>query len=158
MKTLIVYYSFEGNTEHLAEALAKHSGADLLALKPLKEKESKGFSKFVWGGYQAVMKKKPELKPYEFKASDYDLIVFASPVWAGTYAPPLRTFFENEDIIAKNVAYFYTHQGGPGKVKSLFDEVLVDNHILGSLDLVMLKTDKNRNEEILYKWFDNLTT
>jgi len=156
MKKLIVYYSFEGNTEFFVKALAQHADAEILALKPVKERESKGFSKFVWGGFQAVMKQKPDLKPYTFKPGDYDIIIFATPVWAGTYAPPLRTFFENEDIIAKKVAYFYTHQGGAGKVDAQFKEVLADNHILGATDLVTLKTDKKTNEDKLFKWFDSL--
>lgn len=156
MKSLIVFYSFEGNTKFLAEALAEHMQADILELKPVKERESKGFSKFVWGGFQAVMKQKPELVPYEFRAADYDLIIFASPVWANTYAPPLRSFFENEDIIAKKVAYFYTHQGGHSKMKEAFTEVLADNHLIGGIDLLTGKTDKMQNKQKLIEWSETL--
>lgn len=156
MKKLIVYYSFEGSTEYYVKALAEHIGADVLALKPVKEKTSKGFSKFVWGGYQAVMKKKPNLVPYEFRASEYETIIFATPVWAGTYTPPLRTFFENEDIVGKKVAFFFTHQGGVGKTKEQLEEVLSENHLLGSMDIATLKTDKEANKKQLLQWVDTI--
>ena len=156
MKTIIVYYSFEGNTDFLVNALAETIGAETLELKPIKEHKSKGVSKYVWGGYQAVMKKKPDLKPYDFKASDYDRIIIASPVWAGTFAPPLRTFFDTEDLIAKKVVFFFTHEGGKGKTKEHFEEILADNHILGSLDLTTRKTDKEENKKRLLQWASRL--
>jgi len=156
MKTIIVYYSFDGNTEFLVNALAENIGAETLELKPIKEQKSKGFAKYVWGGYQALMKKKPDLKPYDFKASDYDRVIFASPVWAGTFAPPLRTFFDIEDLIAKKVAFFFTHEGGKGKTKEHFEEILADNHILGSLDLTARKTDKEENKKRLLNWASQL--
>jgi len=156
MKTIIVYYSLEGNTDFLVKALADNIGAETLLLEPVKAQKTKGLSKFVWGGYQAVMKKKPELKPYAFKASDYDRIIFATPVWAGTFAPPLRTFFETEDLIAKKVAFFITHEGGKGKTKEQLEEILADNHILGSLDIITGKTDKEENKKRLLHWVSQL--
>lgn len=156
MKKLIVYYSYEGSTEYYAKALAEHLEADLLALKPVNEKTSKGFTKFIWGGFQAVMKQKPDLVPYEFKASEYETIIFGTPVWAGTYTPPLRTFFENEDIIGKKVAFFFTHEGGKGKTKEQLEEVLSDNNILGSIDIVTGKTKKEDNLARIINWADHL--
>ncbi len=152
MKKLVVYYSFEGNTEYFAKVLAKELGADIISLKPTKELKSKGFSKFVWGGMAAVMKKKPELEHYNFNPSDYDVIIFATPVWAGTYAPPILTFLTNEDLVAKKVAYFYCHEGGIGKTKERFDEALSENHILGNLDLHTKQVDKSVNEKKLLEW------
>lgn len=156
MKKLIVYYSYEGSTEYYAKALSEHLEADLLSLKPVKEKTSKGFTKFIWGGFQAMMKQKPDLEPYEFRASEYETIIFGTPVWAGTYTPPLRTFFENEDIVGKKVAFFYTNQGGEGKVKEQFEEVLSENHILGSIGIVTRKTKKEDNLARIIQWADHL--
>ena len=36
MKTIVVYYSLEGNTKLAAEAVAKELGADILPLIPVK--------------------------------------------------------------------------------------------------------------------------
>lgn len=94
MKTLILYYSFEGNTEYVATKLASYLDADFQKVVPVKELKSKGFSKYIWGGRQAFMKeKKPAIAPLEKNYKDYDLILIGTPIWAFTYAPPIRTFF-----------------------------------------------------------------
>ena len=60
MKTLIVYYSLEGNTEFAAKTIASALGADMLKLEPVKAYPTSGFKKFFWGGKSAVMEEKPQ--------------------------------------------------------------------------------------------------
>lgn len=48
MKSLIVYYSYEGNTEKIVEAIKEETGADVLCLHPKKEKKTKSLFRFVW--------------------------------------------------------------------------------------------------------------
>ena len=50
MKTLVVYFSLEGNTDYVAEMIKEKTGADLLRLVPKKAYHDKGFAKFFWGG------------------------------------------------------------------------------------------------------------
>ena len=94
MKTLIVYYSMSGNVEFIAKELAEKLQADTLRLEPETSYPDKGMKKFLWGGKSALMGEKPVLKPYEAKLEDYDRIVIGTPVWASTFAPPIRTFVE----------------------------------------------------------------
>ena len=116
MQTLIVYYSLEGNTRWAAEALAARLGADTLRLVPKTAYPDKGFKKFVCGGKSAVMKETPELEPYEVDITQYARIILATPVWAGTLAPPLRTFIRKEDLKGKRFALVASSMGGsPGK-------------------------------------------
>jgi len=61
MKKLVIFYSFEGNTKYIAENIAEAVGADILELKPKKDVSSGGFMKYLWGGRQVVLGKKPEL-------------------------------------------------------------------------------------------------
>lgn len=62
MRTLIVYYSYEGNTEELVKGMQDVINADVLKLVPKKEKKTKSLFRFVWGGMQVYMTKKPELE------------------------------------------------------------------------------------------------
>ena len=101
MKTLIVYYSLTGNVDFAARTLSERIGADTLRLEAQKAYPDKGFKKFFRGGKSAVTGEKPALVPYSFDAAAYNRIVFGSPVWAGTFAPPLRTFIEENAETAR---------------------------------------------------------
>ncbi len=112
MKTAIVYYSMHGNVRYVSEKVAKELGADLIELVPVKAYPDKGAMQFIWGGSAVTFKKKPELEPYTFNASDYDLVIIGTPVWASNFTPPLRTFFENNDLTGKKIAVIATSAGG----------------------------------------------
>ena len=145
MKTIIVYYSLEGNTDFVAQKIASELNADILRLSPKKVYPSKGFSKFFWGGKSAVMGEAPELEPYSFNAQGYDLIIFGTPVWAGTFAPPLRTFINENDMTGKKFAAFVC-QGGEGnqkKFKKLKDALSIENF---EAELALLDPKRRQSE------------
>lgn len=128
MKTAIVFYSMSGNTKMIADQIAKALSADMIELIPEKAYPDKGMKKFIWGGKAAVMGDKPALEPYSFDAGAYDLILFGSPVWASSVAPPIRTFIsENKnDLRSKQFGVFLCYSGGGAdkailKLKKLLD-------------------------------------
>ena len=111
MKTIIVYYSMEENTDYAAKKIAEIIGADLLRIYPKKAYPSGGFRKCLWGGKSAVMAEKPVLEPYEFKADEYERVIIGFPVWAGNVAPPLRTFVSENTLRGKHVSAFACESG-----------------------------------------------
>ena len=117
MKTLIVYYSLEGNTAQTAEQIAEATGADLLRLRPVKAYPESGFAKFFWGGKSAVMAETPKLEAYDADPAEYDRIVFGFPVWAGNVTPPIRSFVKQHDLHGKRFAAFAC-QSGAGAEKA----------------------------------------
>lgn len=114
MKTAIVYYSMGGNTQLVAEKIAKQIGADIIRIEPEKAYPDKGLRKFIWGGKSAVMGEKPQLLPYELDATKYERIIIGTPVWASSFAPPIRTFVEEnkEALKGKKLAVFTCFSGG----------------------------------------------
>lgn len=113
MKTAIVYYSMSGNTKFAAEKIAETIEADIIRIEPVKAYPTQGAKKFIWGGKSAVMGEKPELSPYDFKIEQYDRIILGTPVWASSFAPPIRTFiYENKGIQEKKIAVFICFSGG----------------------------------------------
>lgn len=111
MKAIIVYYSLEGNTRFAATELARLLDADIQELVPQKPVRAKGFSKYIWGGRQVVMNKRPELLPYTFDNSKYDLTILASPIWASSFAPAILTFID-ENKLTGDLALLCCHEGG----------------------------------------------
>ena len=79
MKTLVVYYSLEGNTKEAAEKIASSIGSDIMELVPVKDIPKKGLMKFIHGGSGATMGKGTELQPYTKDASSYDAIIVFLP-------------------------------------------------------------------------------
>ena len=120
MKTLIVYYSLQGNTEYAAKRIAANIGADTLRLLSKKAYKDKGFAKFLSGGRSAIKEETPDLEDYEIDLSEYDRVIFGFPVWASNIAPPLRSFIaeHREELVEKELAAFAT-QGGSGAPKAL---------------------------------------
>ena len=74
MKSIVVYYSMNGNCEMVAGKTAELLGSDILRIEPVKSYPDKGAKKFIWGGKSAVMGEMPPLKPYEFDADKYDCV------------------------------------------------------------------------------------
>jgi len=114
MKFAVVYYSFDGNTEFVADEIAKVLKADKFVIKT-KNEISNTIMKYAWGGKQALMKKLPEIDDLNFNPENYNKIILASPVWAWTFSPAMRSFMQKHSLKNKEIALLLCHGGGPGK-------------------------------------------
>ena len=148
MKTLIVYFSLEGNTEYAAKRIADGIGADTLRLVPKKAYRDRGLGKFFWGGKSAVMAEHPELEPYDARLSEYGRIIFGFPVWASNFAPPIRTFIlENADELeGKSFAAFACQSGG-GAEKALSKLKTLIGTDAFEAEAVFIDPQKNPSDE-----------
>ncbi|MEI7557446.1 MAG: flavodoxin domain-containing protein [bacterium] len=134
MKTLIIYYSLDGNTQSIAETLQQTLHADILRLHPIKDISGSKLMRYFRGGKQAVMKELPELAPLAKNPSDYDLIIIGTPVRAFTYAPALRTFFHQYPLTNKKIALFCTHEGQAKHTLTNMSDQLPNNEIIATKD------------------------
>jgi flavodoxin len=136
MKTLVIYYSYDGNSALVAEELKKAADADILELKTEDEKVRTGFAKYFWGGKQVFTHAQPKLKPYTAVIEDYDRIIIGGPVWAGSPAPALRSFIAETKISGKKLGLFLCHAGGLGKALDKLEALLPGNTIAGKITFV----------------------
>jgi len=144
MKSIIVFYSFDGNTKFLAQEMAQEIGADLSEIKPENEFKSHGFTKYLWGVKQIVMNQKPKLLPIEKNLNDYDLIIIGCPVWASTFAPPLKTFFSEVKIKGKKIALFCSCEKSQGNTINNMKKELSGNEFVA--EMVFSSPLKSKNE------------
>lgn len=150
MKTIIVYFSLDGNTKYAADIIAEQLNADILRLEPVKEYPKGNFSKFFWGGKSVIFGNVPKLVPYQFEVEKYDLIILGTPVWAGSFTPPLKTFIRNNDLSNKKVAFFACNSGGDAdQCFTKLKQEIPKNDILATLSLTQPKV--NQAEENLIK-------
>lgn len=149
-KTLIIFYSLEGNTQFIAKHIASKIWADLLQLHPESEIPSKWFMKYMRWGRQVVMKDKPRLQPRSLDIDQYDTLIFWTPVRAFNYAPALRTFFAEQKFHNKKVFLYCCHEGGKGKTIENMAIALAGNEIISQIDFFApLKKDKEAQVEKL---------
>lgn len=154
MRTAVVFYSLGGNTGYAAAKTAQEIGADCIPLVPVKAYPDKGFRKFLWGGKSATMKETPDLQPYGFHAEDYERVVLCSPVWAGTFAPPLRTFLKENDLRGRQIAVIACSSGGNAAkcIDGLRKEAKADA-LCASVSLVDPKSRPSEENERLLAGF-----
>jgi flavodoxin len=159
MKTLVLYYSFDGNTERMAKSVAEALDADLERLAPEKEIGTHGFMKYFWGGRQAMMRERPVLKPIQHRIEDYELIILGSPTWAFTFSPPMRSFLASQSLVGKKVGLLLCHGGGPKNAMADFRNAVAGATIVGSIDFK--EPLKNSTESAVQKakeWAKSLLT
>lgn len=151
MKIAVVYYSMSENTAYAAEKIAARLGADCIRLTPVKAIPDKGFRKFLWGGKSALMGEKPELEPYTFDAAQYDAVIFGTPVWASSPAPPLRSFIAQQLPALSGKRFFaYACLMGSGAEKTFrkLAELLSVESLSATLALISPKdAPSSENEE-----------
>ena len=153
MKSLVVYYSFSGNTRLIAETVAGAINADIEELKPEKPLNASGAGYVIWGLRQLVSQSKPPLFPLEHKIEDYDLIIIGTPVWSYTVTPPIRTFLEKQKINNKQVALFCCHGGDYGKTIENMKNSLTGNKIIGVADFYdSIKHSPDTNRKRAAEW------
>jgi menaquinone-dependent protoporphyrinogen IX oxidase len=143
MKTLVVYYTRFGHTMKVAELLGRELDAPV---RRIEEMRQRGFMRM---GYGSTFHQCWPLKPMDMDCSEYDLVVLATPIWAGRPSCPTMTFLRDARYDGKQVALLIMRAGSdPGRpvrvaraacAKKNADIVLADSII----------TDKRSDEELL---------
>ncbi len=153
MSVLIVYYSLEGNTKFIAEKIKETLDADVLELIPGKKYPTGGFTKYIWGVKSAVMGEEPKLVNAPAEFGKYDTLIIGTPVWAGTFAPPLKSFMSRNKITGKKIALFVCHGGGEtDKCFTKFKDTLKGNTIIGEMNFIEPKRKPDENAAKARKW------
>ncbi len=119
MKSIIIYYSFSGNTKKVAETLAgqlrQKGEAELIGLQPVDESKN-----FFGQSSRAFRHKRAQLQNTNFDLSGYDIICFGTPVWAFGPAPAMNAYLDNcAGTEGKKITLFTTYGSGTGNEKCL---------------------------------------
>jgi flavodoxin len=119
MKSLIVYYSYSGNTKKAAAVLADHlkqlGDAQLIEIHCLDETSS-----FLGQCRRAFKRTRGKIEPVNFDLSGYDLVCIGTPVWAFAPAPAINTYVDNcSGVEKKHVLLFTTYGSGTGNQRCL---------------------------------------
>lgn len=95
----------KGNTEKVAEIIAKEAPSDLFEISP-KEKYPFDYKECVAKSRDEIaLGLRPEIEK-DVDVSAYDIIFVGYPIWCGTAPMPVFTFLEGKDFHGKTVVPF----------------------------------------------------
>lgn len=126
-KTLVIYYSWSnGNTERIAEDLARACDADTARIQTV-DPYPEDYQATVDQGKREVDEGyQPPIEPLDEDLADYDVIAVGTPTWWYTMAPAMSTFLSEADLKGKTVVPFMTCGGWPGTVIEDMEAVIED--------------------------------
>ena len=109
---LCVFFSRTGRTAKLVREIAQEIDCEVVRLDDGVNR--KGLSGWLLSGLQAVSRKVPPVKEPEtkLKLRKYDLVILATPVWAGRCSAPMRSFLQQFGDDLHRVAYVITRSSG----------------------------------------------
>jgi flavodoxin len=115
MSRCVIFHSYSGVTRLLAQKIKDACGADLIEVMP--KRSYNAVTVYVVGGYRAM---KDALDPIEQKKIDvtgYDLVILATPVWAGKPTPVMNAAISAlKGYEKKKVVLVATCKSQPGNV------------------------------------------
>lgn len=150
MKMLVVYYSLTGNTDVVAQALARELGADVRRVEDV-EKPSGNWWFMISGSMSAIRGVESAIKPIDTSLQEYNRVFVGSPVWAGNPSTPINAFIAKADFTGKEVITFVTMGGneGSGALRKMGERIeKKGGKIAGSF---ALSTKKTTNEQLAAK-------
>jgi flavodoxin len=157
MKTLVIYYSMEGNTEEIARSIARELGADLERIEPKDRIKAEKFMSYYWTGDDKAPEKIVEIEPMTRDVEDYDLIIIGTPVWAWAPAPPIHTMLTKTEISGKRIALFSTSEGDAGKTFEKMRKHLPGNRIISLKDFsISGPMDIGKARKMAASWAKNV--
>lgn len=132
---LIVYYSYSGVTEGIAQTLQEKTGGDLYEIEVVEpypdnnqETSDRAAEERESGNLPALQGELPVL-------DGYDVILVGGPVWTSTLATPVMSYLEQTNFRGKTVAPFWTDAGNPGNYAADFPAQAQNGEIMEGLGL-----------------------
>lgn len=134
-RTLIVVYSYSGNTRRVAQGLQGLTGGDLLEINTRRDYAGGMAAMSVQTRFERAVGLLPSLDVELPDISKYDRILIGGPVWSYTTATPIARFLSDMDFTGKEVAPFWTDAGSPGDYEEEFHSQVWGGTVLTGLGL-----------------------
>lgn len=114
MKALVLYYSYGGNTEKIANMIKEKMNADFEKIDTVVP-YSGSYNDVVAQGHSEVDRGyMPKINPVSSDINCYDTILIGTPVWWYTFAPAIKTLLHHFNFSGKTIYPFATNGGWVG--------------------------------------------
>lgn len=120
-KSLVVYFSWSGNTENVAKSIQSQTNSDIFEIVPTTPYSDDYDTVVDLAQEEQANNARPEISDNIENIGQYDVVYVGFPNWWGDMPMILYTFFDTYDLSEKTVALFCT-SGGSG-LSGTIDEV-----------------------------------
>ena len=145
--TLIIYYSFTGNSKKVAEYVKNKIKADILELEPLVP-FSNDYNTVVQEWQNNDIKRDVEIKEINKDLTNYQKIVLITCTWWYGISPVMKKFLKQYDLSNKDIIVASSNAGWIGQSFDDYKKLLPNSNIKGELDLVFSAKD-NEGDKML---------
>lgn len=154
-KTLIVYFSWGGNTKTVANHIHDLIGGDIVEVETVIPYPDTYEEVTQIAPGELASDYRPELKTKVDNMDKYDTLIVGTPIWGGHLTPAMKSFLASYNLSGKAIAPFCTH-GGSGTAQSVNDihSVCPNSTILGSLAVYGSRAESSRTD--VEKWLKQI--
>ncbi len=111
-KMLIVYFSWSGNTQGVAEEIHRQTGADIFEIVPIPAYSDDYNTVLMEAQRDQHDQARPAIANLPESIDRYDIILLGYPNWWASIPMPIATFLESYDFSGKTILPFCSHGGG----------------------------------------------
>lgn len=115
MRSIIIYYSLNGQVKRIAEGISRIDHADLYELRPQKPPKSSGFLRLPGMAMAVLFESCPALEQPLPNLASYDRVYIGGPVWFKGLPPYLRTYLNAVNLNEKIVIPFCAYDDSTGR-------------------------------------------
>ncbi|MBL0743431.1 flavodoxin family protein [Chryseolinea lacunae] len=113
MKTVIVYYSYTGNNALLMRELQRRLDCPAIPIEELRKRNT--FTMLM----EFVFRRPAKIRKPDVVLSEFDVVIFCAPVWAGLIASPMATYLQDASSELNHYAFATLCGGRPGQKEIL---------------------------------------
>jgi len=157
MKICVIYHSETGNTRHVAQHIASKYDAKLVEVSETAHHFRA--TRFLTWCKMARGEELTKIEPDEIEVSGFDILIFASPVWAFKPTPVIHTAIQAlKGCEGKRAIAISTHGGRPGETEETFIRWINNRgmRILGTADFHMKDIENEKKTQALYALIESV--
>jgi len=110
LKVLTVYFTRSGNTERVVKKIHESIGGDVELIT--ESVNRKGIVGWLKTGSSNSKREVGQIGETMYDPADYDLVILASPIWAGTVSSPMRGYLTKNREKLNRTAVFLSNDSG----------------------------------------------
>lgn len=172
-KTLIVYYSYTNNVEHIVNELRTQIEADVIEVEPAEKGLDYAANNYAIGSAQiAAIRENPDdaasyptIDPVNVDLSQYSTIIIGAPLWWSNMAAPMQSFLfqYGKDMAGKNIGLIVSSASSSISGVESDAKRLIPNENFLSPSLWIRSSQTSNAKTLLQNWlqaidYNNLTS